>query len=639
MVNENTQRLSWRPRELQFSNTNFSNAAIAGPEPTSPAGSSQPQPNAPHLQTFSHLVNGVPQMPHVERIALREMLGLVTTPNGPNAPSLPNLPSGIPDHSGHQPGTSPPNIPQILAQRHQARGAAGLHGFGPESTAAVPTPGFGGPFPPGHVTTAVLSGSSQTVQEAHGPNGERWRITVTGPTHHYQGQLDQFGGNTNTTSNGHDHHPHYQNQSLNSRPRPPTSQAADSARTPEATMRRGHEQAPESAPRLSRDSHPLLIFEEYVSALEADIAGGETPDENILWAARSLLRRMPEQGASALTINRLRNHLDYLFIQADQIRARSLMRVVVDSSGAPRTRPPGSFSPIYLLSSPNGPHALLVSPYGMYSTPWPLAIQNSNTLAPSPPEQLHPNPSANPPNALDMQQAPGNLPQLLQAPQQRQQEQPNQARDLIRILLPLGGHVWLLVRLFGFVYFFTGGGGYRRALLLGFCAFAVFIVQTGIFRPFIQQAWEPLRRHVENLLPLANHNDRRQLPQAAPNFHNNNNNNPDNNQNLAMNMMLTPQQAAERMLQERQNRVESLTRQYVRRAERAIALFIASLVPGVGERHIAAREAAEAASLEAERARERAEEERLKEEREQQEGHAETSGSNDRGKEAERETD
>lgn len=581
-------------------------------------------------------------MPHVERIALREMLGLVGATNGPNAPSitsLPNLPSGIPDHSGHQLGASPPNLPQILVQRHQARAAAGLHGFGTESTAAIPTPSFGGPFPPGNVTTAVLSGSSQTVQETHGPNGELWRITVTGPTHHHQGQLDQIGGNTNTTSNGPHQHPYYQNQSLNSTPRPLTSQATDSTRTPEVTPRPRHEQAPESAPWLSRDSHPLLVFEEYVSAIEAGIARGEAPDENIFVAARTVLQRVPEQGASALTINRLRNHLDYLSIQADHLRARPLLRVVLDPPGAPRTRPPSSFSPIYLLSSPNGPHALLVSPYGMYSTPWPLAVQNGSTLAPSPREQLHSTPSANPPNATDMQQAPGNLPQVLQAPQQRQQEQPNQARDLIRILLPLGGHVWLLVRLFGFVYFFTGGGGYRRALLLGFCAFAVFIVQTGIFHPFIQQAWEPLRRHIENLLPLANNNDRRQLPQAAPNLYNNNYNNPDNHQDLATNMMLTPQQAAERMIQERQNRAESLTRRYIRRAERAIALFIASLVPGVGERHIAAREAAEAASLEEERARERAEEERLKKEREQQEGHSETSGSNDRGKEAERKTE
>lgn len=613
----------------------------AGPESTSPAGPLQPQSNGPQVQTFSHLMNGVPQMPQVERIVLREMLGLVGVPNGPNAPSIPslsNLPSGIPDHSGIQPGTSPTsplNLPQILAQRHQARAAAGLRGFGTESTAAVPTPSFGGPFPPGNLTTAVLSGNSQTVQETHGPNGELWRITVTGPTHNYQGQLDQFGGNTNTIY----HHPYYQNQSFSSTSRPLTHHATDSTRPSEASPRPIYDQAPETASRLSRDSHPLLVFEEYVSAMEADIAGGEAPGENIFGAARTVLQRVPEHGASALTIIRLRKHLDYLSIQADHIRARSLTSVVVDAPGANRTRPPGSFSPLFLLSSPNGPHALLVSPSGMYSTPWPMPVQNGNTIAPSLRDQLQSIPSANPPNAPGMQQAPGNLPQVLQAPQQQQQEQPNQARDLVRIILPLGGHVWLLIRLLGFVYFFTGGGGYRRALLLGFCAFVVFIVQTGIFRPFVQQAWEPLRRHVENLLPLVNNNDRRQLPQVAPNLHNNNDNNPDNHQELATNVMFTPQQPADRTSQGRQNRAESLTRQYIRRAERAIALFIASLVPGVGERHIAAREAAEAASLEEERARERAEAERLKKEREQKERHSEPGDSNDRGKEAERETE
>lgn len=616
----------------------MSNATDAGPEAISPAGPSQPQPNAPQLQTFSHVVNEVPQMPHIERIALQEMLGLVGAPNGPHAPSipsLPNLPSGISDNSSLQPGIAPITLPQILAQRDQARAAAGLDGLGTEGTPTVPTPSFGGPFPPGNVTTAVLSGSSQTVQETHGPNGELWRITVTGPTHHYQGQLNQAGGNPNTMSNSHHHHPRYQNQSINSTPRPLTPQATDSTGTPEATPRPRQNLG---SAQLNRDSHPLLVFEEYVSAMEADIAGGEAPGENIFGAARTVLQRVSEQGASALTINRLRNHLDHLSIQADHIRARSFMRVAVDVPGAPRARPPGSFSPIYLLSSPNGPHALLVSPYGMYATPWPLPIQTGNALAPRPREHLHSSPAANPPNAPNVQQAPGNVPQVLQAPQQRQQEQPNQARDLIRVLLPLGGHLWLLVRLFGFVYFFTAGGGYRRALLLGFCAFIVFIVQTGIFRPLIQQAWEPLRRHIESLLPLANNNDHRPVPQAAPHLrNNNNNNNPHNHQDLATNMMLTPQQAAERMLQERQNRAEGLTRQYIRRAERAIALFIASLVPGVGERHIAAREAAEAARLEEERARERAEEERLKKEREEQEGHSETSGSNDREREAKKE--
>ena len=60
----------------------------------------------------------------------------------------------------------------------------------------------------------------------------------------------------------------------------------------------------------------------------------------------------------------------------------------------------------------------------------------------------------------------------------------------------------------------------------------------------------------------------------------------------------TPQDLADRLLRER--REGSL----FRRAERAIALFVASLVPGVGERHIAARDAAEARRLAQEQERE-----------------------------------
>lgn len=59
-----------------------------------------------------------------------------------------------------------------------------------------------------------------------------------------------------------------------------------------------------------------------------------------------------------------------------------------------------------------------------------------------------------------------------------------------------------------------------------------------------------------------------------------------------------PQALADRLLRGQAN--ASL----FRRAERAIALFVASLVPGVGERHIAARDAAEARRVEEERQRE-----------------------------------
>lgn len=197
------------------------------------------------------------------------------------------------------------------------------------------------------------------------------------------------------------------------------------------------------------------------------------------------------------------------------------------------------------------------------------------------------------PHADEIQGAQGQQPapqpvDAAQALQVQQQQEVNQARDLARILLPLGGHLWLLIRLFGFVYFFTAGAGWRRTLLLGLIASLVFIAQTGIFRPVIQGVWDPIRRHAEGLVPLAANERHLAGIGGARNAGNGTGAQPTNRE-------VTPQEAAERLLQERERQDVSFVRQSIRRVERAVALFVASLVPGVGERHIAAREAAEAA--------------------------------------------
>ena len=168
-----------------------------------------------------------------------------------------------------------------------------------------------------------------------------------------------------------------------------------------------------------------------------------------------------------------------------------------------------------------------------------------------------------------------------------QQQQAQQARDLARVIIPLGGHLWLFIRLFGFVYFFTHGASWTRTLFLVAIATLVFIGQTGVFRPLVQGVWEPIRRHADNLIPLANDEQRRGDAGGAAQ----DNANAAGAQGRAREPV--PQEAARRLLEQRQD--ESLVRQGLRRVERAIALFVASLVPGVGERHIAAREAAEAA--------------------------------------------
>ena len=149
-------------------------------------------------------------------------------------------------------------------------------------------------------------------------------------------------------------------------------------------------------------------------------------------------------------------------------------------------------------------------------------------------------------------------------------------------------------------------------MLLGLIASLVFIAQTGILRPVVQVIWDPIRRHAEGLVPLAaNERPRAGVGGAR--------NNGDGTGRQARNRGPTPQEAAERLLQERERQDVSIVRQSFRRVERAVALFVASLVPGVGERHIAAREAAEAArQAEARESEERARKEQ--EERERQQG-------------------
>ena len=547
--------------------------------------------------------------------ALNQQLGVQNTTNG--NPLLPMaLQNHLNNHPGHQPTFTAPNFHQIVAQQQQARAAAGQRGLGHvdrnqgvQTGTAGPSPGHGGTTIPGNFSAPGLPTNSRVVQENHGPNGEHWRMviestqTVTHPPHSHRSLLESNGQRPSDSLINHNSHS-------------PASML-DRGNSPQALGSQGTSTGGQPNSSSTNEQSQQLQLEQSLSSIESALAGGTAPGEPIFESARTLLQRMSNQQDFPInTTITMRSRLDNLSTQADHLRASLnsiLMRVISEQHPVQRPPPTASPSPIYLLSSPSGPHALLVSPSGMYTTPW----QFPDLAVPSPNPVLHqatiptPTQPANPTREANVQQTAINPPQAAPEPQQQQREQQaNQVGDLIRIILPLGGHVWLLVRLFGFVYFFTAGGGHRRAILLGLCAFIVFIAQTGLFRPFLQSTWEPFRRHIENLLPLAN-NDRRLLPDAAV---------AGNNANLEgqgaqrANRIPTPQQAAQRLLRD-----GSIMRQYLRRAERAVALFVASLVPGVGERHIAARDAAEAAIREQEREREREREAREQIQRENEE--------------------
>lgn len=374
----------------------------------------------------------------------------------------------------------------------------------------------------------------------------------------------------------------------------------------------------------------LMHLQSNLSTMDAAMAGGNPLPESVFEHAQETLRGIPDLPQEVATA--LRTRLANLSHHSSHLRENIHSHLILaghERAVSQRAAQGAEFSAVYVLSSPSGPHALLVSPSGMYTTPWqfpslgaitPHSVIHPTATVPVQNQQANSNIPSNgqQPQVGEVQVAQGQqqapLPaNAVQAAQVQQQQQVNQARDLARIFLPLGGHLWLLIRLFGFVYFFTAGAGWRRTILLGLIASLVFVAQTGVFRPVIQGIWDPIRRHAEGLVPLAA-NER---PRAGADGIGNN---ADRQGTQPTSHEPTPQEAAERLLQERELQDVSFVRQSFRRIERAVALFVASLVPGVGERHIAAREAAEAArQVEAREREERAKKEE-EEVRERQEG-------------------
>lgn len=514
-----------------------------------------------------------------------------------------------------------PSFQQVITQQQQARAAARRQGI---TDTSIPDSVSGDhdrqtqprqseqTTAPGTPPSQTLSGAGSADTLAHEdqrPSGQSWRITVNGgslaiPSAHMgHGPIPQpntmplasFGahGSFNVPADA-----------LSSSMASPRNEAGQPLPTPSSPPTQDFDLG--NRVRIQT----VLPLQQRLLIVERIVASGHAPPEDQVNELRSRLEELRrhrnnipdglERSLTARIVN--------VSNRAEQIR-RSAGRNV---TSPPRTQQPPaptqtSATPlVYLLSSPSGPHALLISPSGLFSTA-PRTVPLTNDFRPF---------TANiPPQRFNQAQVPvpfaNNLAQQPVAHEppiheQGAQQQPGQARDIARILLPLGGHLWLLIRLFGFVYLFTGGGGWRRAILLGIGAFVVFIAQIGIFHPVQQAVWEPLRRHLEGLVPLAGNGraNARVAPGAAAAAG-------IDGEQRALGEESLIRQAAERLLRERDQRNVGLVRQNLRRLERAVAIFLASLVPGVGERHIAARDAAEAVRMveELERAEERVREE------------------------------
>jgi hypothetical protein len=301
-----------------------------------------------------------------------------------------------------------------------------------------------------------------------------------------------------------------------------------------------------------------------------------------------------------------------------------------NSAAATHTQTPSEFPPeLFILSSPQGPVGMLFDQRGVYTTP-PMAstlpfqtfsqhFATNRQIIAGIGQQIAQNAFHTPnsqgaPQPVQAQQPaagaqPGAAPQQIQNQAQNQAQNAPQNRPAApeqdRVAL-VAGHLWLLFKLACFVYFFAGGGGWYRPIALGLIAGIVYLAQIGLF----DAQFAIVRRHFEALLPLAER--AAQPPNAA------NGAQGVRNRRVEPGRNLSPQEAAQRLVQQRQDQRFGWIRETMRSTERAFAIFVASLWPGIGERMVQAQEERERAerAAEEERQRQREEEETRRQEQE-----------------------
>lgn len=295
---------------------------------------------------------------------------------------------------------------------------------------------------------------------------------------------------------------------------------------------------------------------------------------------------------------------------------------------------------VWLASGRNGPEALLFAPgHGFFSSQQaPAAASTRRSDQVRQVQQAHnarTSTAARAPTAGPANQAPAN-PQpaggqlAVQHPGAADQARAAAAanEDFMGLVIQRG---WLFLRLYMFTYVLSEPNTWRRYLLLTLALLVCLLPRHNPLNHFTAA----VRRHIDNLIgpphpqrpaaaaaalgapaaqpaPIAN-------PAAGPR--------PTPIRGAAV---PTPEQAAARILndraQQRQQRDANpnVLRDIFYRVEQAVALFLASLIPGVGERHVAAREEQRRLELQAEM-------ERVNAEREAQGGDGAAAGGGESG--------
>ncbi|KAB8297044.1 hypothetical protein EYC80_002441 [Monilinia laxa] len=371
------------------------------------------------------------------------------------------------------PNSTPTSIQQLIAQHQQRRAAEGRHGvqdiggqsnmfsaldemYTGRSTAQYRTPDH----------------SATYTRQGVGPNGERWQVTVN---------------ETTTTV------PAF---------RSPVSQGHNSLQSPE---RASHGQYPTTAGATS--GNPALDLQNLLRNVDR-LRTPQTPavprPSSTPPSAQPATQNIPSSTPATTVTSAPSTPLPTVPPPAASV---SVPYLTTTPSTSTRTTSSPSVEPVvYILTSPSGPRALLINNSETFYTPRASRTRQNVALGgrdlPGLPEYRNR-------NVQRARGAHGNRQRANEAAPVEFAPIHNRAqRPAVPIVLQLFNVLWLIVRLVGFVWFFTSGNSsWSRFFLMSGLAVVVFLINTGVltgvFNGVAEQFWGPIRRHLENLIPLA----------------------------------------------------------------------------------------------------------------------------------------
>lgn len=355
------------------------------------------------------------------------------------------------------------------------------------------------------------------------------------------------------------------------------------------------------APPLRNIHSPtLLSIQQVIIGLETQLNWGMIPSIEQLSQIRSSLYQIldaqyqnpliPRDGVVEGLISRLSN----LYVRADQLR---LYRARIPNSAASNNLP-GNLATsraqqdnVYLVSSPSGYQGLVT---GQGDT---VSATTQVRATPGPAAGGQAGDATRPVEARELAQVP-RAAAINNAINQDLIQRRAGANIGPTAFARNARRIWLFIRLYFFCYLFSDSGTWSRVILVSMAVLISLLSETNAPQHFQRVVFGPIQRHLEGLVHLGG----------------------DGGVNRPVQQAVNPQGDQSR------NQTGGATggdstlgvQQQLRRVERSVALFLASLVPGIGERHIEVQNAAEAALQNQERERLQEEEQRPQGDGEQQ---------------------